>query len=74
MTGFWKTDRNFTLGLYSIYISPANSYTHTLSHTVVLPGLVNWFALLERPCKVTSETMGFMEVLAESYTYISMHF
>ena len=30
VTGFWKTDWNVILGLFH-FISPANSYTHTLS-------------------------------------------
>ena len=29
VTGFWKTDRNVTLGLFH-FIGPANAYTHTL--------------------------------------------
>ena len=29
VTGFWKTDRNVTLGLFH-FIDPANAYTHTL--------------------------------------------
>ena len=29
VTGFWKTDRNVTLGLFH-FIGPANTYTHTL--------------------------------------------
>ena len=29
VTGFWKTDRNVTLGLFH-FIGPANGYTHTL--------------------------------------------
>ena len=29
VTGFWKTDRNVTLGLFH-FMSPANAYTHTL--------------------------------------------
>ena len=29
MTGFWKTDRNVTLGLFH-FIGPANAYTHTM--------------------------------------------
>ena len=28
MTGYWKTDRNFTLGLFH-FISPADVYTYT---------------------------------------------
>ena len=28
VTGFWKTDRNVTLGLFH-FIGPANAYTHT---------------------------------------------
>ena len=30
VTGFWKTDRNVTLGLLH-FLGPANSHTHTLS-------------------------------------------
>ena len=29
VTGFWKTDRIVTLGLFH-FIGPANGYTHTL--------------------------------------------
>ena len=36
VTGFWKTDRIVTLGLFH-FIGPANGYTHTLHiHTVII--------------------------------------
>ena len=50
VTGFWKTDRIVTLGLFH-FIGPAiaNGYTCTLyTYTVQLPGLVDWSAFLER--------------------------
>ena len=36
VTGFWKTDRNVTLGLFH-FIGPANGYTHILHiHTAIV--------------------------------------
>ena len=36
VTGFWKTDRIVTLGLFH-FIGPANGYTHTLHiHTAIV--------------------------------------
>ena len=36
VTGFWKTDRIVTLGLFH-FIGPANGYTHTLHiHTAII--------------------------------------
>ena len=47
VTGFWKTDRIVTLGLFH-FIGPANGYTHTLHIQLPLSGLVDWSAFLER--------------------------
>ena len=47
VTGFWKTNRNVTRGLFH-FIGPANSYIPTLPFTMALLGLANWSALLER--------------------------
>ena len=48
MTGFWKTDRLITLGLFH-FIGPVNGYTLIhYTYTVQLPGLVDRSAVLKR--------------------------
>ena len=46
MTGFWKTDRIVTLGLFH-FIGPANGYTHTLHiHTAIVR--LGWLVCFSR--------------------------
>ena len=46
VTGFWKTDRNVTLGLFH-FIGPANGYTHTLHiHTAIIR--LGWLVCFSR--------------------------
>ena len=50
VTGFWKTDRIVTLGLFHfIGTCTANGYTCTVHYiyTVSLAGLADWSAFLE---------------------------
>ena len=47
VTGFRKTDRNVTLGLFN-FIVPANSHTHTVPVYCGIPGLADWSAFLEQ--------------------------
>ena len=46
VTGFWKTDRIVTLGLFH-FIGPANGYTHTLHiHTAIIR--LGWLVCFSR--------------------------
>ena len=60
VTGYWKTDRNVTLGLFH-FIGPADSHTHSLPMHCALIGLADWSAFLELVCEIMTETMGPME-------------
>ena len=64
VTGFWKTDRIVTLGLFHL-IGPANGYTYTLHiHSAIIR--LGWLVCFLyndfcQSCKFMTETMGPME-------------
>ena len=47
VTGYWKTDRIVTLGLFHLLAQLMATLVH-YTYTVQLPGLVDWSAFLER--------------------------
>ena len=47
VTGFWKTNKIVTLGLFILLAQLMATFIHN-TYTVTLPGLIDWCAFLER--------------------------